>query len=185
MNISLSPFAPENLVSRDGFGSPVPRQPSRLHTQAESGASLRNSSRFPRTPPTIRKYSTQLRVGSRLMLSRNKALDRRDRPIVTRSEGVSQRLPSVYRFIFSREIVRAQKMKQLIGERFVSKKGRASAAAPWVQGARTRRIGGSQKLSPVLCQERCAMSCALGLVEKYYLSPAPLLCVRNTFAPLC
>ena len=24
--ISLSPFAPENLVSRDGFGGPVPRQ---------------------------------------------------------------------------------------------------------------------------------------------------------------
>ena len=36
--ISLSPFAPENLVSRDGLGSPVPRQPARLHTQAESGA---------------------------------------------------------------------------------------------------------------------------------------------------
>ena len=26
--ISLSTFAPENLVSRDGFGSPVPRQPA-------------------------------------------------------------------------------------------------------------------------------------------------------------
>ena len=26
MNSSLSPFAPENLVSRDGFGRPVPRQ---------------------------------------------------------------------------------------------------------------------------------------------------------------
>ena len=25
MDISLSAFAPENLVSRDGFGSPVPR----------------------------------------------------------------------------------------------------------------------------------------------------------------
>ena len=25
-DFSLSPFAPENLVSRDGFGSPVPRQ---------------------------------------------------------------------------------------------------------------------------------------------------------------
>ena len=25
MNISLFPFVPENLVSRDGFGSPVPR----------------------------------------------------------------------------------------------------------------------------------------------------------------
>ena len=40
---SLSPFAPENLVSRDGFGSPVPRQPAHLHTQAESGAYLRDS----------------------------------------------------------------------------------------------------------------------------------------------
>ena len=34
-NISLSAFVPEDLVSRDGFGSPVPRQPSPLHTQAE------------------------------------------------------------------------------------------------------------------------------------------------------
>ena len=40
MNISLSVFAPENLVSRDGFGSPVPRQPAHLHTQAEPGADL-------------------------------------------------------------------------------------------------------------------------------------------------
>ena len=31
-HISLSAFAPENLVSRDGFGSPVPRQPAHLHT---------------------------------------------------------------------------------------------------------------------------------------------------------
>ena len=30
---------PENLVSRDGFGSPVPRQPAYLHAQAESEAS--------------------------------------------------------------------------------------------------------------------------------------------------
>ena len=46
--ISLSAFAPENLVSRDGFGSPVPRQPAHLHTQAKSGAYLRDSSRVPR-----------------------------------------------------------------------------------------------------------------------------------------
>ena len=44
MNFSLSPFAPENLISRDGFGSPVPRQPAYLHTQAESGSYLRVSS---------------------------------------------------------------------------------------------------------------------------------------------
>ena len=33
MHISLSPFAPENLVARDGFGSPVPRQPAHFHTR--------------------------------------------------------------------------------------------------------------------------------------------------------
>ena len=50
-NNSLSAFAPENLVSRDRFGSPVPRQPAHLHTQAESGAYLRDSSRVPRQCP--------------------------------------------------------------------------------------------------------------------------------------
>ena len=53
INISLSAFAPENLVSRDGFGSPVPRQPAHLHTQAQSGAYLRDSSRVPRRRPFI------------------------------------------------------------------------------------------------------------------------------------
>ena len=46
-NIPLSPCVPENLVSRDGFSRPVPRQPVHLHTQAESGAYLRDSSRVP------------------------------------------------------------------------------------------------------------------------------------------
>ena len=45
---SLVPVVPENLVSRDGFSRPVPRQPAHLHTQAESGAYLRDSSRVPR-----------------------------------------------------------------------------------------------------------------------------------------
>ena len=46
------PFAPDSLVLRDGFGSPVPRQPAHLHTQAESGAYLlRDSSRVPRPRP--------------------------------------------------------------------------------------------------------------------------------------
>ena len=40
INISLSAFAPANLVSRDGFGSPVPRQPAHFHTQTESGSHL-------------------------------------------------------------------------------------------------------------------------------------------------
>ena len=35
-DFSLSPFAPENLVLRDGFGSsPVPRQPA--HSSPNSG----------------------------------------------------------------------------------------------------------------------------------------------------
>ena len=53
---SLSPSAPENLVSRDGFDSPVLRQPARVHTQAESGAYLRDSSRVPRRRPLIFLY---------------------------------------------------------------------------------------------------------------------------------
>ena len=57
MNISLSASAPENLVSRDGFGSPVPRQPARLRTQAEFGPYLRDSSRVPRV-----YRATQLRT---------------------------------------------------------------------------------------------------------------------------
>ena len=36
-NIPLSPCVPDNLVSRDGFSRPVPRQPAHLHTQGESG----------------------------------------------------------------------------------------------------------------------------------------------------
>ena len=47
-NISLSPCVPENLVLRGGFSRPVPRQPTHLHTQARSGAYLRESSRVPR-----------------------------------------------------------------------------------------------------------------------------------------
>ena len=47
-------FAPENLVSRDGFGRPVLRQPVHLHTpQAESGADLQDTSRVPRRRPFI------------------------------------------------------------------------------------------------------------------------------------
>ena len=54
MDFSLSPFAPENLFSRDGFGSPVPRQPAHLHTQAESSLYLlRDSSRVPQRRPFI------------------------------------------------------------------------------------------------------------------------------------
>ena len=53
-NIPLSPCVPENLVSRDGFSRPVPHQPAHLHTQAESGAYLRYSSRVPRRRPFMK-----------------------------------------------------------------------------------------------------------------------------------
>ena len=54
MNIPLSPYVPKNLVSRDGFSRPVPRQPAHFHTQAESGAYLRDSSRVSRRRPFIK-----------------------------------------------------------------------------------------------------------------------------------
>ena len=53
MKSSLPLFMPENLVSRDGFGSPVSRQYAHLHTQAGSGAYPRDSSRVPRWRPFI------------------------------------------------------------------------------------------------------------------------------------
>ena len=53
-NIPLSPCVPENLVSRDGFSRPFPRQPAHLHTQADSGAYLRDSSRVPRRRPFMK-----------------------------------------------------------------------------------------------------------------------------------
>ena len=75
MNISPSPFAPENLVSRDGFGSPVPRQPAHLQTQAEFGAYilLRDSSRVPRRRPFIHKTAIRhrIRVSPEFIGSRN------------------------------------------------------------------------------------------------------------------
>ena len=53
-NIPLSPCVPENLVSRDGFSRPVPRQSAHVHTQAESGAYLRDFSRVPRQRPFMK-----------------------------------------------------------------------------------------------------------------------------------
>ena len=51
MNFPLSPYVPENLVSR----SAVPSRFSLLilHSQAESGAYLRDSSRVPRRRPFV------------------------------------------------------------------------------------------------------------------------------------
>ena len=53
-DIPLSPFVHENVVWRDGFSRPVPRQPAHLHTQAESGAYLRDFSRVPRWRPFMK-----------------------------------------------------------------------------------------------------------------------------------
>ena len=53
-NVPLAPCVPKNLFSRDGFSRPVPRQPAHLHTQAESGAYLRDSSRVPRRRPFMK-----------------------------------------------------------------------------------------------------------------------------------
>ena len=53
-NIPLSPYVPENLVSRDDISLPVSRQPAHLHTQAESGAYLRDSSRVLRQRPYMK-----------------------------------------------------------------------------------------------------------------------------------
>ena len=70
-NIPLSPCVLENLVSRDGFGSPVPRQPAHLHTQVESGAYLRDSSRVPRRRPFIYETAIRHRVSPEFIGSRN------------------------------------------------------------------------------------------------------------------
>ena len=48
---------PDNSVSQDGFSRSVPRQPAHLHTQAESGAYLRDSSRVPRRRPFMKPPS--------------------------------------------------------------------------------------------------------------------------------
>ena len=72
MIFSLSPLAPESLASRDGFGSPVPRQYAHLHTQAESGAYIRDSSRVPRRHRSFYLVRhTTLSVKSRVIGSRN------------------------------------------------------------------------------------------------------------------
>ena len=63
MFFPLSPFAPESFVSRNGFGSPVPRQPAHLHTQAESVINIVASAlsiSVTRFPPVFRLAFTTL-----------------------------------------------------------------------------------------------------------------------------
>ena len=45
--------AEQGKIIFPGFGSPVPRQLAHLHTQAESGAYLRDSSRVPGRHPVL------------------------------------------------------------------------------------------------------------------------------------
>ena len=93
-NIPLSPCVPENLVSRDGFSRPVPRQPAHLHTQAESGAYLRDSSRVPRRRPFMKPPYA---IGSVPSLSghanayRWRSLPRVRRHRASKSQGSSER----------------------------------------------------------------------------------------------
>ena len=94
---SLSAFAPKNLVSRDGFGSPVPRQPAHLHTQAESGPYLRDSFRVPRRRPFI-YFKSPYAIGSVLSLSghaiayRWRSLPRVRRHGARKPQGSSERV---------------------------------------------------------------------------------------------
>ena len=95
INISLSAFVPENLVSRDGFGSLVPRQPAYLHTQAESGAYLRDSSRVPRWRPFMKPPYAIGSVPSLLghaVAYRWRSLPRVRRHGASRLEGSSERV---------------------------------------------------------------------------------------------
>ena len=95
MNIPLSPCVPENLVSRDGFGRPVLRRPAHLHTQAESGAYLRDSSRVPRRRPFMKPPYA---IGSVPSLSghavayRWPSLPRVRRHRASKSQGSSERV---------------------------------------------------------------------------------------------
>ena len=94
MIISLSLFTPENLVSRDGFDSPVSRQPAHFHTQAESGAYFRDSSRVPRRRLYINLNrhtpSVQSRVHRVTQLHRWRSLRRIHRHSASKLQGSSK-----------------------------------------------------------------------------------------------
>ena len=95
MNIPLSPCAPENLVSREGFSRPVPRQPAHLHTQIESGAYLRDSSRVPRRRPFMKPpYATGSvpSLSSHAIAYRWRSLPRVRRHRASKSQGSSERV---------------------------------------------------------------------------------------------
>ena len=89
---------PENLVSRDGFGSPVPCQPAHSpYSEAESGAYLRDSSRVPRRRP-FSYFKPPYAIGSVPILSghavayRWRSLPRVRRPRASKLQGSSERV---------------------------------------------------------------------------------------------
>ena len=94
---SSYPRPPQSLKhsSRDGFSRPVPRQPAHLHTQAESGAYLRDSSRVPRRRPFMKPPYA---IGSVPSLSghaiayRWRSLPRVRRHRASKPQGSSERL---------------------------------------------------------------------------------------------
>ena len=97
MNIYLSAFAPENSASRDGYSSPVPRQPAHLRTQAESDAYLRDSFLVPRRRPFI-YFKPPYAIGSVPSLSGHaiayqwRSLPRVRRHRASKPQGSSERV---------------------------------------------------------------------------------------------
>ena len=85
---------PENLVSRDGFSRPVPRQPAHLHTQAESGAYLRDSSRVPRRRPyeTAIRHRVSPELSGHAIAYRWRSLPRVRRHRASKPQGSSKRV---------------------------------------------------------------------------------------------
>ena len=86
---------PENLVSRDGFSRPVPRQPAHLHTQAESGAYLGDSSRVPRRRPFMKPpyaIGSVPRLSGHAIAYRWRSLPRVRRHRASKPQGSSKRV---------------------------------------------------------------------------------------------
>ena len=95
MRISLSPYAPENLVSRDGFGSPVPRQPAHLYTQAGSDAYIRDLSRVPRRRPFMKPpyaFGSVPSLSGHAIAYRWRSLPRVRRHKASKPQGISKRV---------------------------------------------------------------------------------------------
>ena len=91
-DIPLSSCVPENLVSRDGFSRPVPRQPAHLHAQAESSAYLRDSSRVPRRRPFMKPPYAIGSVPSLAIAYRWRSLPRVRRHRASKPQSSSERV---------------------------------------------------------------------------------------------